>query len=180
MGKLNLDLEQIRSCRESAARIAQAVMGFAQRRSTVSIERAILRLLGVAGADETEVPYVNRLVTCLVEKGWLQDGVAIHVGHAAVTNKMSLEETLHGLVEGDLTFSSLRGEEIAPARRFIEDACARRWNAIEDRLAERDAPAARWASAQGHWLMCLQLRAMSTRMCATPKRSHSMGATSWR
>ena len=139
MGKLNLNLEQIRSCRESAARIAQAVMGFAQRRSTVSIERAILRLLGVAGADETEVPYVNRLVTCLVEKGWLQDGVAIHVGHAAVTNKMSLEETLHGLVEGDLTFSSLRGEEMAPARRFIKDACARRWNAIEDRLAERDA-----------------------------------------
>lgn len=71
MSKLKLNESQIKSCRLSASRIAADVMNFGKSRSTVSIERTILRLLGVSGADETEVPFVNRLVSDLAERNLL-------------------------------------------------------------------------------------------------------------
>ena len=108
MGKLKLDIDTIRSCRESAGRIAQATISFAEQRSTVSIERTILRLLGVAGADENEVPYVNRLVDTLAEKGLLDDGVAVHIGNVALANGTSLDETLFGLIENRMEFTALK------------------------------------------------------------------------
>ena len=139
MGKLKLDIDTIRSCRESAGRIAQATISFAEQRSTVSIERTILRLLGVAGADENEVPYVNRLVDTLAEKGLLDDGVAVHIGNVALANGTSLDETLFGLIENRMEFTALNRSTAPCARALIEEACALRWGAIEDRLAERDA-----------------------------------------
>jgi beta-lysine 5,6-aminomutase alpha subunit len=54
--KLNLDPEVIGCCRESAGALADQVLGFASQRTTVSIERATLRLMGVEGADGNGVP----------------------------------------------------------------------------------------------------------------------------
>ena len=61
-GKLDLDPGRIACCRESADAVARAVLAFASERTTVSIERATLRLIGVEGGDDAGVPWVNRVV----------------------------------------------------------------------------------------------------------------------
>ena len=61
-GKLNLDPRVVRQARRLAAKAGQPVVDLARSHTTVSVERAVLRLAGVTGADSDGIPWVNRLV----------------------------------------------------------------------------------------------------------------------
>ncbi|MEB3196690.1 MAG: lysine 5,6-aminomutase subunit alpha [Candidatus Sericytochromatia bacterium] len=52
------------------------MMGYIRAHSTVSIERAVLRLLGVDGVDEEGVPWPNRTVDRIQAAGQLPSGVS--------------------------------------------------------------------------------------------------------
>ena len=139
MSKLNLDPTQVRLCRQSAAKIASSVTQYARERSTVSIERSVLRLLGLSGVDEFDVPLVNRLVDKLGEPDLLEDGVSVHVGHAAVSRGIPVAQAMGELASGQIVFSPLTSSEIEPARRCIAAAAAERWSAIRDSMLARHA-----------------------------------------
>ena len=62
MNKLNLDEIKIASCRKHAEGIAVDVQNFINLHSTVSVERTVLRLLGVDGVDDFGVPIPNKIV----------------------------------------------------------------------------------------------------------------------
>ena len=51
----------------------------ARSHTTVSVERATLRLAGIAGADPDGIPWVNRLVDAVVADVGLGHGVAVPV-----------------------------------------------------------------------------------------------------
>ena len=57
-------------------------MALAQTHTTVSVERAVLRLAGVQGADPDGIPWVNRLVDAVREQVGLEHGVALPVWDA--------------------------------------------------------------------------------------------------
>ncbi|SFI68405.1 lysine 5,6-aminomutase subunit alpha [Thermoflavimicrobium dichotomicum] len=80
--KLRLDERQIRRAREAARAIAQDVDQFISERTTVAIERTVLRLMGIDGVDADGVPLPNVVVDHLVEKGVLNKGVAFWVINA--------------------------------------------------------------------------------------------------
>ena len=69
MSKLRLDQGQIDAARGAAAQIARAVHAEAMTRTTVAVERATLRLFGLDGVDEEDVPLPNRVVNDLLERG---------------------------------------------------------------------------------------------------------------
>ena len=60
-GKLNLDPHKVARARELARRAGEPVTKLATTHTTVSIERAVLRLAGLDGADQDGMPWVNRL-----------------------------------------------------------------------------------------------------------------------
>ena len=60
--RLNLDPAVVRQARELAARAGQPIVEMARTHTTVSVERAVLRLAGLHGADPDGMPWVNRLV----------------------------------------------------------------------------------------------------------------------
>ena len=62
MSKLNLATDKVARARALAERIVAPQVAVFRTRSTVSIERACLRLLGIDGADADGVPFVNRFV----------------------------------------------------------------------------------------------------------------------
>ncbi len=72
---LDLDPDVIERCRALAATIAEDVQQFTMLRTTVAIERTVLRLFGVEGSID-DVPLANSCVQALSEAGLLQDGVA--------------------------------------------------------------------------------------------------------
>ncbi|MGA8473636.1 MAG: lysine 5,6-aminomutase subunit alpha [Candidatus Cybelea sp.] len=79
--ELNIDRERVDRCRELAAAIVAPVESFIAAHSTVSVERAVLRLLGVDGVTPQEVPVPNAILDTLPEHE-RRSGVATAFGKA--------------------------------------------------------------------------------------------------
>ena len=84
-GKLNLDPAIVAQARELARRAGQPVTDLARTHTTVSVERATLRLAGLDGADEDGMPWVNRLTDAIREATGLEHGVALPAWDAMIT-----------------------------------------------------------------------------------------------
>jgi beta-lysine 5,6-aminomutase alpha subunit len=80
--KLGLSPGAIERCRAHARRVADGVARETGAFTTVSTERAVLRLLGVTGTDEDDVPLPNRAVEALASAGKLGLGAATWFGSA--------------------------------------------------------------------------------------------------
>src|SRR4051812_50216995 len=97
---LELDGELVRRARELAARAAAPVVDLARSHTTVSVERAVLRLAGLTGTDpvlgDGEVPWVNRVVDAVREQVGLEHGGALPGWHALTTGAAP---TLQALAE---------------------------------------------------------------------------------
>jgi len=81
-GKLNLDPALVAQARELARRAGAPVVKLARTHTTVLVERAVLRLAGLDGADEDGMPWVNRLTDAVRESVGLEHGVALPVWDA--------------------------------------------------------------------------------------------------
>ena len=68
MSKLGLNQELIAKARASAHKVAADVQAFIDEHTTVTVERAVCRLLGIDGVNEVEVPLPNVVVDHLKEK----------------------------------------------------------------------------------------------------------------
>ena len=74
--KLELDPVVIRKVRSLARKAGAPVVRLAKTHTTVSVERAVLRLAGLSGADHDGVPWVNHLVDAVRDEVGLEHGVA--------------------------------------------------------------------------------------------------------
>ncbi|MGA8533259.1 MAG: lysine 5,6-aminomutase subunit alpha, partial [Candidatus Tumulicola sp.] len=63
--ELRIDGAAVDRCRSLASAIAAPVQEFIAAHSTVSVERAVLRLLGVDGVGADDVPIPNLIVDSL-------------------------------------------------------------------------------------------------------------------
>ncbi|MFY9665930.1 MAG: lysine 5,6-aminomutase subunit alpha, partial [Candidatus Cybelea sp.] len=63
--ELRIDRDRVERCRRLAAAIADPVEAFIAAHSTVSVERGVLRLLGVDGITSEEIPLPNAVVDSL-------------------------------------------------------------------------------------------------------------------
>jgi len=79
---LRLDPEKVARCRGLADRVTAPVLEFVRSHTTVSIERAALRLFGFHGAGPAGVPWVNLMVDALHGRGLLGRGAAYWLGRA--------------------------------------------------------------------------------------------------
>ena len=111
--ELQVDDRLIASGRRLAAEITAPIASFIDKHSTVSVERSVLRLLGVDGVDEDDVPLVNRV---LERSGAPTGGVALRFGRV-------LAET--GLVPGEAARAIARGEVAFDAVPPFENEVAR-------------------------------------------------------
>ena len=72
--KLHLNLDLVAKARASAAKVADDVQEFIDVHTTVTVERAICRLLGIDNVNDVDVPLPNVVVDHLQEKGILSGG----------------------------------------------------------------------------------------------------------
>jgi beta-lysine 5,6-aminomutase alpha subunit len=79
---LELDPEVVRAARRLARKAGAPVVKLAKTHTTVSVERALLRLSGLSGADHERVPWVNHLVDAVREQTGIEHGVALPVWDA--------------------------------------------------------------------------------------------------
>src|SRR3979490_2698993 len=82
MAQLFVDAEKIARARELARSAALGVQSFIDRHTTVSIERTVVRLLGISAAGTRGAPLANLMVDRLRDAGVLNKGAAYWLGRA--------------------------------------------------------------------------------------------------
>ena len=107
--KLNLDRAVIDRARASAARIAMDTQGFIDKYTTVSVERAVCRLLGVDGITFDEVPLPNIVVDHMQDKGLLPLGAARCIGGAMSKTGLTPQQIAEGVGKGELDLADYKG-----------------------------------------------------------------------
>ena len=80
--KLGLDQALIARCRRDAEVIAQGVQRHIDERTTLSVERSVLRLAGVDGVDKFGVPLPNLMVEEVLKGGELARGITVYLASA--------------------------------------------------------------------------------------------------
>ena len=59
--ELRIDPEAVKRCRSLASAVVAPVSTFIAGHSTVSVERSVLRLLGIDGVSHDEIPLPNAI-----------------------------------------------------------------------------------------------------------------------
>ena len=137
--KLNLNQELVAKARSSAMRVANDVQGFIDVHTTVTVERAVCRLLGIDGINDVEVPLPNVVVDHLKEKQLLAGGAAFYVGNAMVEYGCSAQEVAEKISAGELDLSKVPVHTDAEVRAAIMPVATATVERIRGNVADRNA-----------------------------------------
>ena len=104
IGRLNIDHETVAECRALATEIAQPIEALATTHTTVSIERACLRLVGVdgvVGEGVEGVPVPNLVVEKIKDAVGLERGVLIPLFHAVESGCGDIQSEADRIASGE-------------------------------------------------------------------------------
>ncbi|MBV9095220.1 MAG: lysine 5,6-aminomutase subunit alpha [Streptosporangiaceae bacterium] len=151
--KLNLDPAVVAQARELAALAGKPVVQLARTHTTTSVERAVLRLAGLHGADSDGMPWVNRLADAVRDQTGLEHGVALPVWDAMLAGGYPDLRTLAvdasaGLVKFRLPEGQEADQARAAADRSVKTGIAR----IDAQRAERDRMLATTSNPPMPWI----------------------------
>ena len=136
--KLNLDQGAVLLARELARRAGEPVTQLALTHTTVSIERAVLRLGGLDGADSAGMPWANRLTDAVRALVGLEHGVALPVWDALHAGGYP---DLHALAEaaaaGKVGFRLPVGRDAVAARELAVRSISAGVSALDRQRARR-------------------------------------------
>lgn len=107
MSKLYLDPAQVGRARAAAAEIADSLQAFILERTTVAVERTVLRLYGMDGVDADFVPLPNVVVDQIKDAGALSQGAAKFVINAVLQKGLTVQEVGEQVAEGALDLFDL-------------------------------------------------------------------------
>ncbi|MGI8784194.1 MAG: lysine 5,6-aminomutase subunit alpha TIM-barrel domain-containing protein [Acidobacteriota bacterium] len=148
---LRIDEEQVDGCRQLAARIAGDVQRTVAPNTTVSTERATLRLLGVDGIDDQGVPLPNRVVDQF-SRDQLGRGVCYWIGHRMAARNCSLSRALAPLMDGQPEQDFQEVENWKAPIDELARAAAQRLRAVRQ---ERSRLMERYPPAEPPWFYCI-------------------------
>lgn len=137
MKKFNLDEAKIARGRELAGQIADQVQSYINAHSTVTVERAVLRLLGIDGVDEAGVPLVNGVVERLQKAGALGKGAIYWVVNAMLIVQQTPQQIAESVVRGQIILEQLPEKPIEEITKLADSLAGSALSKIRSRREER-------------------------------------------
>ncbi len=135
LSKLNLDRDKVESCRVLANKIARRIQENVDQHTTVSIERTVLRLLGV------EEGYKGRpLVNAVIDKiphDQLSYGIFYWLGRAMVHHKSTVISICLKIAEGRLKLEDLPEADHDEIRRVTDPLAQTAVRKLEESAAKK-------------------------------------------
>src|SRR5215469_16205483 len=123
--KLTIDPEQVALARRLASEAGRPIVEMAKAHTTVSVERAVLRLAGLSGADADGMPLVNRLVDTVREQTGIERGVALPAWDALISGGYpDLAALASDAAAGKVSFRIPASADANAAREHAEQALA--------------------------------------------------------
>ncbi len=137
--RIELDAATVRRARSLARKAGRPIVKLARDHSTVSVERATLRLAGLAGADPDGTPWVNRLVDAVRGDIGLEHGVALPVWDALLRGEAEdlltlAQKASAGSVRFHLPEGRAAGKATTASRRQVMAGI----KAVDTRRRERE------------------------------------------
>lgn len=151
--QLGIDRADVRRARTLARQVGKPIVDLAQRHTTVSVERATLRLAGLGGADPDGTPWVNRLADAVRADVGLEHGVSLPVWDALLRGEGDDLLTLaQKAAAGSVTFRIPEGKDATRATAASRKAVAAGIKQIDRQRTARekmvakvgDAPSKPW------------------------------------
>lgn len=137
--KLDLDPVTVRKARSLARKAGRPIVNIAKQHTTVSVERAVLRLAGLAGADTEGIPWVNRLADTVRADIGLEHGLALPVWDALLRGEAEdLSVLAQKAASGSITFRLPEGRDAVQAKAAARKAAAAGLKQVDGRRRERD------------------------------------------
>ncbi len=137
--KLDLDPTVVSKARSLARQVGAPIVDLAQAHTTVSVERATLRLAGLSGADPDGTPWVNRLADAVRADVGLEHGLALPVWDALVRGEADDLLTLAQKASaGSTRFRLPEGSDARTARAAAREQVAGGVRRIDARRRERE------------------------------------------
>ena len=152
--KLELDPSTVKKARRLARQAAQPIVRLAKQHTTVSVERATLRLAGLGGADTDGTPWVNRLLDAVRADVGLEHGVALPVWDALITGDSSDLVTLaRRAAAGEARFRLPEGRPATRVQTAAHKAVGAGIRRVDARRTERERLIRRWGDPkQKPWI----------------------------
>jgi len=151
-GKLKLSPERISSARQAAMEIAQEVDRYIAKRTTVSVERTVLRLMGVDGVDEAGIPLPNRVVDHLLNEGELARGAAYWMLNAMIMRNLSAQAAAEQVATGSLSLVDLPLAPEDEIRQLGKKQAEEALDRIRENRMKRDQLIAEWGEGKKPYL----------------------------
>ena len=152
MTKLNLDPATVRKARALARKAAAPVEKMARTHTTVSVERAVLRLAGVTGADAEGIPWVNRVVDAVRRDAGLESGVALPVWDALRRDGTDLATLAQKAAVGGVTFRVPEGRDATRAQALARKAVGAGIRRIDANRKNRETLIRRLGDPRKPWI----------------------------
>jgi len=134
--ELHVDSESVERCRTLAASIVAPVGAFIAAHSTVAVERAVVRLLGVDGVDASDVPLPNIVVDSLARDARAR-GIALPFGQALAETGLEPQILAEALGSGVHRLDDFAGVPQAAARGALVPHVERALASIRAQRAQR-------------------------------------------
>ncbi len=133
-----IDPARAEEARRLAATVGRPIVDLARRHTTVSVERATLRLAGLTGADPDGTPWVNHLVDAVRADAGIEHGVALPVWAALHRDGGDLTALAQRAAAGDVRFGLPGAAEASRAREAATAAVGRGLDLVDARRKERE------------------------------------------
>ena len=125
------------------------MVDLARSHTTVSVERATLRLAGLSGADHENIPWVNHLVDAVRDGVGLEHGVTTPVWDALRRGEAPDLLTLaQKSASGAVTFRVPEGKDATASRKAARTSVARGIREIDRQRATRDRMVRRYGDPE--------------------------------
>ena len=150
--KLNLNGELVDRARQSAANIAKDTQDFIDQHTTVTVERAVCRLLGIDGVNEMDVPMPNVVVDHLMANSILPVGAAWYIGNAMVETGLDPQGVAEAIDRGELDMSKLPAHSDADIRAAINPVVEKTITRINENVRNRNEYLSCFGDKEGPYL----------------------------
>ena len=139
MAEIKLDWEKVTAAREAARQIAEDTQNYLEHFTTVTVERAVCRLLGIDGVDESGVPLPNIVVEQLKDNGVLNQGAAFWIGQGALALGKQPQELAEAIATGSLDLSRVEVQDPYEVQIWAEKRAQETLERIRSNRLQREA-----------------------------------------
>mgnify|MGYP001017605345 FL=1 len=150
--KLNLDQTKIDAARAAARTIAQDTQTFVDQHTTVTVERAVIRLLGVDGVNVEQIPLPNIIVDAVAQAGRLSRGASCFLANAMLETGLDAQTVAERVASGRLDLMQLPLHPPAAVHALLDQLTASALARITTARQERERLLAAYPSGQQPWL----------------------------